>query len=296
VLGVGAALVVECAILVALAYADPAIVVGIPAAVAAAVGGTVAVVFGPVDGALVAFVGAIAFAAAGSWGAGELLALAVWPAIVVPIGLFARRVAEQRAALDELVARQEVERRRLALELHDETVQTLAGALLTLRRVDGDATPADVQATAEELRSLLVDTIERLRALAVELLPKALDDFGLGAAVGRLVAGFGERLGVPVEVELSEGERLDVATELALFRVVQDALAEAGGARSLRVALTRPPGHAVLEVEFRGMGESAARPAFASTRERLRLVGGRLTVNAGPEGSTTVRAVVPATA
>jgi hypothetical protein len=92
--GLGLAFAVEAAALAVLGLAEPAAVVGISAAVAAAIAGTVAVVFGPWDGALVALGGALVFCLVGGWGTGELVALAVWPAIVIPAGLFARRVAE----------------------------------------------------------------------------------------------------------------------------------------------------------------------------------------------------------
>jgi len=132
--GIGLALLVEAAILIALGRADPAAGVGIPAAVAAAIAGTVAVVFGPWNGGFVALVGAIVFVLVGDSGAGELAALGVWPAVVVAAGIFARRVSRERAAFRHIVAARELERQRLALELHDGTAQTLTAALLTLQR------------------------------------------------------------------------------------------------------------------------------------------------------------------
>jgi signal transduction histidine kinase len=298
--GIGLALLVEAAILVALGRADPAAGVGIPAAVAAAIAGTVAVVFGPWNGAFVALVGAIVFVLVGDSGAGELAALAVWPAVVVAAGIFARRVSRQRAAFRRIIAAQELERQRLALELHDGTAQTLAAALLTLQRAEAAATSAEVAAVNAELRELIREAVESVRALAVDLRPRVLDDFGLCAAIDRLVATFSERTGIAAEVDLEEGsERLPPDAELALFRIVQEGLADIAAradARAVQVRLERRPGSAVLVVQEDGRGVDPHPPdemGWVGARERLRLLGGRLTVASAVGSGTTLTARLP---
>ena len=298
--GVGLAFLVEAAILAALGFADPAAVVGIPAAVAAAIAGSVAVAYGPWDGAIVALGGAVVLGLAGSWGTGELAALVVWPAIVVPVGFFGRRVAEQRVALRQVVAAQELERQRLALQLHDETVQSLAVALMALTRFETAESALQAAARGAELRKLIQETLARVRELAIDLRPRALDDFGLIAAAQRLAATFSERTGVAVEVELDGQERLPTEIELALFRVLQEALqrvTERIDATLVRITLTRTPNGAVFEVADDGSvrdADAAAARELVSARERLRLVGGRLTVVTPPGAGTIVRAAVPA--
>jgi len=298
--GVGLALLVEAAILVALGLADPATVVGIPAAVAAAIAGTVAVVFGPWSGAFVALAGAIVFVLVGDSGPGELAALAVWPAVVVAAGIFARRVSQQRAALRHIVAAQEVERQRLALELHDGTAQTLAAALLTLQRAEAAATSDEAAAVHAELRELIRETTKSVRTLAVNLRPRALDDFGLGAAIERHAVTFSERTGIAVEVDLEEGsERLPPDAELALFRIVQEALADIAAhadARSVQVRLERRPGSTVLRVQDDGRGFDPDTPdeiGLVGACERLRLLGGRLAVVSAVASGTTRTATLP---
>ena len=95
------------------------------------------------------------------------------------------REAGRRETLRRVVDAQEHERRRIARELHDETGQALTSVLLGLRLIE-EVSP-DVRAAVSELRETITAAIQELRALAVELRPKALDDFGLGS--GHRAAG-----------------------------------------------------------------------------------------------------------
>ena len=299
-LALGLAFLAEAAILAALGYADPSAVVGIPAAIVAAIAGSVAVALGPWDGAAVAFGGAVVFGIMAGWGGDELAALVVWPAIVVPVGFFGRRVAEQRIALGQLVVAQELERHRLAVELHDDAAQSLAAALMALGRVEGAGSAEEAAASRAELRGLIQQTLECVRDLAVDLRPRSLDDFGLPAAAQHLASTFSARTGLPVEVYLDRERRPPAELELPLFRVLQEALqgvTERPDATRVRVTLTVKPTGTVFEVADDGSvadeGSDAAR-RLASARERLRLVGGRLTILTPPGAGTIVRATVPA--
>jgi signal transduction histidine kinase len=297
--GVGLALAAEAAILTAIASTDSSTTVGLPGAIVAAIAGSVAVAIGPWDGAAVAFGGAVVFALVSGTAADLPATLVVWPAIVVPVGFIGRRVAEQRLALDQLVVDQERERQRLAVELHDEAAQSLAAALLALRLVEGASTPEQADASRAELRELIQGTLQRIREMAVDLRPRSLDDLGLPAAAQTLAATFTARTGLPVEVHLHGEERLPAQVELPLFRVLQDALQsvpEHEGATLVRVSLTRTPSGTVFEVADDGAvadaGEADSK-RLASARERLRLVGGRLTVHTPPGAGTIVRATLP---
>jgi signal transduction histidine kinase len=281
VAGVLLAVVVEVAALVALAVPASASTVGIPGAVAAAIAGTVAVVFGPIDGILVALAGALAFGAADGWGAGQIVAVVAWPAVVGAAGVFARRVQRQRAAVRSVIDAQERERERVAFELHEELAQTLTSALMAL----GPAAAADTDdASAEDAaRDLMRETIQKLRQLAVELRPPSLAEFGVVAAVERLAASTSETTAMDVDVQARGWNgRLDPDVETALYRVVQEALARARDhdARSVDVRLERGLGTAAAVVEEHGEPLDAealqdyARAADG-VRERVRLVGGR---------------------
>jgi signal transduction histidine kinase len=207
-----------------------------------------------------------------------------------------------RESLRRVVAGQELERRRLARELHDETGQALTSILLGLRSleefVDGD----DERAAVAEIRRLAVETLQDVRRLAVELRPKALDDFGLEAALERLSGTFGEQTGLAVDFVARLGEeqlRPEVAT--ALYRIVQEALtnvAKHAHAQTVSISLTRKNGHVTLVVEDDGRGFDPARPAdgfgIQGMRERVDLLGGALEVESREGAGTTVAVEVAA--
>ena len=298
--GVGLAILVEAAILVPLAYADPSAVVGIPAAVVAAIAGTVAVVFGPLEGALVAVVGAALFGSVGGWGAGALAAVVVWPAIVVAAGLFARRVERQRQALAQLMTAQETERQRIAVELHDEKAQALTAALLGLKQVAQAATAREAGAANETTRELIQETIKGIREMAVDLRPRALEDFGLPPAVEQLAAGFARRTGIDVDVDVETGdERLPAEIELTIYRAIQEVLASLvsldGGTVHIVIERASADVRAVIEHDWRDPQQTVSSGRsleLASLRERIRLAGGRLVAKSGRTG-TLVRVELP---
>ena len=212
-----------------------------------------------------------------------------------------RRVAQD--ALERAIAAQETERRRLALELHDETGQELTSILLGLRAVEDAPTPEDRAAALAEVRALAVQTLQNVRRLAVELRPKALDDFGLVPALERLAESFGERTGMQVDVHASllEG-RLPEAIETTLYRVVQEALTNVvkhAQAENVSIILSRKGKAATAVVEDDGRGFDPAGPnggiGLTGMRERLALIGGRLEVESGPGSGTTIVAEAPLT-
>jgi signal transduction histidine kinase len=210
-----------------------------------------------------------------------------------------RRVATD--ALRRVVEAQELERRRLARELHDQTGQELTSILLGLRAVEDAADSPTREQALQNVRSQVVETLHDVRRLAVELRPKALDDFGLVPAVERLAESFVEQTGLRLDVEAQLGpERLSSDVETALYRMVQEALTNVvkhAQARSVSIVLTNARGTltAVIEDDGRGFDPQAAREGMGldGMRERLGLIGGKLGIESRPGGGTTLVAKVP---
>ncbi len=211
-----------------------------------------------------------------------------------------QRVA--RDALRRVVEGQEVERRRLARELHDETGQALTSILLGLRAAEDAAGPDEARKAVSDLRELVVGTLQDVRRLAVQLRPKALDDFGLAAALERLAQTFAETSGVRVDLEARLGdERLPAEVETTLYRIVQEALTNIvkhAGASTVSILLGRRDGSATLVIEDDGQGFvlDQARPdglGLIGMQERVALHAGRLTIESTPGTGTTLAVEVP---
>jgi signal transduction histidine kinase len=212
-----------------------------------------------------------------------------------------RRVA--RDSLRRVVTGQELERQRLARELHDETGQALTSILLGLKAVESAGGADEMHAAAEALRGLVVATLQDVRRLAVELRPKALDDFGLAAALERLVNVFTETTGIGVELEATLDERLPSEVETTLYRIVQEALTNIvkhARARNVSILVVRRARSATAVIEDDGEGFD---PAYVhedglgllGMRERVALLDGRLTVESTPGAGTTLAVEVPLT-
>jgi signal transduction histidine kinase len=203
-----------------------------------------------------------------------------------------------RDAVRRVVEAQELERTRLARELHDETGQALASILLSLKPLEQSA---DAEAVAA-VRALVVSTLQDVRRLAVELRPSALDDFGLVPAVERLADTFREQSGIAVDLAAHLGdERLSREAETTLYRVIQEALTNVtkhADASRVSILLQRKDRAVLAVVEDDGAGFEPADTradalGLAGMRERVLLVGGRLLVESSPGGGTTLVAEVP---
>lgn len=207
-----------------------------------------------------------------------------------------------RDAVRRVVEAQELERKRLARELHDETGQALTSILLGLRTLEQSIDSEDGRQAAAEVREIVVTTLQRVRRLAVELRPAALDDFGLVPALERLVDTYRAQssLEIDLEVRLRDG-RLPAEIETTLYRIVQEALTNvAKHARADRVSilLRERDGAVAVVIEDDGVGFDAGSASsgglgLAGMQERVSLVGGRFRVETAPGRGTTLAAEVP---
>jgi signal transduction histidine kinase len=215
-----------------------------------------------------------------------------------------KSVEEQR--LRESIEASEQERRRWARELHDETLQSLAGlrvGLSSALRGSEEELRAAVEAAVENV----AEEINNLRTLIVELRPAALDEYGAAAAIESLAERTAARQGIAVETHVDMAwERGDEATrhtaelESTLYRLVQESLTNAvrhAGASRVQIDVTERDGFLDVAVSDDGHGfDLEAQPAgfgLMGMRERVKLAAGQLEIRTAPTG-TTVHARLPA--
>jgi PAS domain S-box-containing protein len=197
------------------------------------------------------------------------------------------------------------ERRRIARELHDGTTQVITGItmnLATLRRI---GLPGKAAAILRESAEMADRAVQELRTTSYLLHPPELDLIGLSGAVRSYVKGFEQRTGIHTDVEISESlGRLSQEVETALFRVVQEALANVhrhSGSPRAKVRLTREGDRVIEEIRDFGRGISSdtngpgsATPGvgIAGMHIRVRQLGGELQIAPSAPG-TLVRGIVP---
>jgi two-component system sensor histidine kinase UhpB len=204
---------------------------------------------------------------------------------------------ERRESGRAVLRAQEVERSRIAQDLHDEVNQALTAILLRLSATISDAPPA-LQEELRETQALATQAMEELLHLARELRPTALDDHGLVAALASQIASFGERTGMRTRFYGPTGDlpKLSDEEQLVIYRVTQESLsnvAQHAAASRVDVELNFI-GRTVLRVRDDGRGFHMNgngrnnRLGVSGMRERALLVGGRLNIFSAPGEGTTI--------
>lgn len=209
----------------------------------------------------------------------------------------------RRLSASQVAAREE-ERRRIALELHDELGQRLLALKIELSGIGHKGAPGGLDAQLPALLDMVDETVGAVRRIVTELRPPMLDDLGLRAAVEWLARDWSRRTTIPVELDLEDNERpLGEETSVAVFRICQEALtniARHAQATRARIELRRTAKELVLIVSDDGIGFSAE-TAFGTEcsngllgiRERANMLGGTLTIGGVHGGMLTVWLPLP---
>jgi len=222
-----------------------------------------------------------------------------------------RRQAEEelRRLSGQLLRLQDEERRGIARDLHDSTGQDLVALATMLGQLRASIPSIERKSRrlVSKCEKLTDRCIRDVRTLSYVLHPPVLDAAGLGDAIRDYVNGFTKRSGIRVELELSPRVgRMPQDVELALFRVVQEALTNIqrhSGSQRAKIRIDRSS-DLTLEISDRGHGTSVSRQrrkeeprlgigvGVPSMQERVNLIGGRFEIDSTSHG-TTVRVAIP---
>ena len=217
--------------------------------------------------------------------------------------------AQLQALSHRLVELQESERRQLARELHDRVGQNLTALSISLdilRTQTGAGDATAMRSRLDDASALLDSTAGVIENVMEELRPPMLDDYGLAPALEWYANQFCLRTGIHVAVKCEgEAHRAPATIEIALFRIVQEALnnvVKHAGASSVTIALHGSQDHLALAVTDNGAGyDPAVSPntrrrqglGMVTMRERAEALGGTFDIDAAPGRGTSVRIRVP---
>jgi signal transduction histidine kinase len=210
---------------------------------------------------------------------------------------------QMRALSQQLVATQEEERKKLSRELHDHVGQVLTALRLELGRIDRLRAPREglLGGAVAEARRLVDDMVRTLRDLALGLRPSMLDDLGLQPALEWYVRDFTRRYGIHDDMSL-EGDlaRLTDQQRTSVYRIVQEALTNcARHAQAHRIVVSASAGAEAFDLSISddGVGLTPERRrtglGLRGIEERVRELGGSVTVRSSPGGGTAIAIQMP---
>jgi signal transduction histidine kinase len=214
---------------------------------------------------------------------------------------------ERGELLRKIITTQEEERRRIARELHDEVGQSITSLMIGFRVLETQD-PEQMKKGIADLKRLSAKTLDEVRHLAIELRPSSLDDLGLIPALRQYTREYADKFGISADFQASgfEGRRLRPEIEIALYRIVQEALtnvARHSDARKASVLMGVRNSSIVAIVEDDGKGfdvqgmlaskNTARKLGLYGMQERASLIGGQITIESAPGKGTTVFVEVP---
>ena len=225
-------------------------------------------------------------------------ALATRAAVAIHLS---ERVA--RETVDAILEAEEVERSRIAQELHDETGSALTAVLLGLAAIDETTTLSEAHQASTALRETARSALENVGRQACALRPSALDEFGLVAALNDLSSGLQEQGGpkVALEADLPAGARLPANIETAVFRITQEALTNVvkhSRAETVQITLRRRKRSLSLVVADDGLGFSRTQiprggRGLLGIRERVASINGTLDIQSKHGAGTRLTVEIP---
>jgi signal transduction histidine kinase len=209
------------------------------------------------------------------------------------------REAERAQLSDQLITAEQEERRRLALFLHDGPVQSLAGISLMLDAVTASLDAGRLDEANRVLTSALErhrDTIRSLRDLSFNIEPVVLRDQGFGPAVQTFAEQVGLANKIQIDLDIDAADGLAENARVGLYQIIREAVNQAirrGPPTRIAIRVAEAEDGAIETVIADDGAGERRRASFDAIEERARTLSGRLHVDAGEDGGTAVRVVLP---
>lgn len=210
----------------------------------------------------------------------------------------AAREEQVRQLAEHMLHVEEMERRRISRELHDEAGQSLLCIRLQIELLEQTLPPEMVEAITKlrDARDLTERTILEMRRLIAALSPAVLEQLGLGAALRQLLNRFRRLHPVRIKLHLARMGRLPQSTEIIVYRLVQECFNNIGkhaAATNVNISVSSADGLVRLAVEDNGVGFDVAealarRDSFglSGMRERVALLGGHFEIHSHPKSES----------
>jgi signal transduction histidine kinase len=208
----------------------------------------------------------------------------------------------------QIIMAQEEERKEISRELHDEVVQTLVGINVELSALGTGASVGlrAMKAKIARTQRLVENSMNAVHRFARELRPAVLDDLGLIPALHAYSQNLAERKKLKIQMTAFGGvEALGGVKRTVLFRVAQEALtnvARHARASQVRMSISEISGAIRMEISDNGqsfhvgntlLARNPKRLGLIGMKERVEMVGGKLTIESARGKGTTVRAEIP---
>ena len=190
-----------------------------------------------------------------------------------------------------LIEHQDEERRRMAREVHDSTMQLVASLGLSLGQIKRSKNVKTRTGIVGEMEELVGQIQRELRAVSFLAHPPMVSELGFAKAVRQLAGGFGRRTGLAIEVDVDDTLSLSHPAEVAIYRMIQEALSNVhrhAQATEIVIGLhqRRSTLHITIADNGTGMPEKLRTGVgLSSMRERIEEIGGRLMIRAGRPGT-----------
>lgn len=212
---------------------------------------------------------------------------------------------KRRALLEHLVSAQEEERRRIAVDVHDDSIQAMAAIGVRLQIMRRRTQQPEMANQLAQIEDAVTETISRLRGLLFRLEAAPVEQVGLVRAIQRYISEVFPDTVPQARVTSSMTKELDSAMHIVLYRVAQEALSNVlkhAQAEHVTVQISDAVGGVQLTVADDGLGfnpSEAMRHALPghlgmrSMHERAVVAGGSLEVDSQPGAGTTIRCWLP---